>query len=256
MSQLEQSNWRFSLAGVDGCKQGWVVAAIGAGEFRLLLSSSFTELMSFAAPGATVAVDMPIGLPRSGRRACDIQARQILGPKKQASVFYAPPACVLTAATHQEAADAAEQQTGKRISIQAWNLVPKIKEVAEWIALDSSAEQGSASAALVNETHPELCFLRMNGGNAVIEPKKTASGQEARRRLLMSDAYEYEVSTQVKQQLKSAARMRQGQVIAAVDDTLDAYAALSAARRHAAGVAEVLPKEKMLSATEVGNIFY
>ena len=38
-------------------------------------------------PADTVLVDIPIGLPDSGRRECDLAARKLLGPRRGTSVF-------------------------------------------------------------------------------------------------------------------------------------------------------------------------
>src|SRR5207248_11510271 len=70
------------LAGVDGCRAGWVVAA-DSGAF---VAASFAEIL--AERFDLVLIDIPIGLP-DGPRACDLGARVLLGPRRS-SVFPAP----------------------------------------------------------------------------------------------------------------------------------------------------------------------
>ena len=49
-----------------------------------------------------IGVDMPIGLPASELRRSDIEARELLGPRRS-SLFWTPPLCALGAADHAEA---------------------------------------------------------------------------------------------------------------------------------------------------------
>ena len=73
-----------TVAGVDGCRHGWVVATLGA-EDPEPVAATIEVIGSFAAlierlddenDGLERAgVDMPIGLLDAGRRACDTEAR-------------------------------------------------------------------------------------------------------------------------------------------------------------------------------------
>ena len=99
------------IAGVDGCKGGWIAVyeETGSGELDCRvevckhstghggdnLSCAFEAVMAHHAPLAAVAVDMPIGLwdDKVGR-ACDRAAREVLG-KRSSSIFSAPAAGVL-----------------------------------------------------------------------------------------------------------------------------------------------------------------
>ena len=141
-----------------------------------------------------VAVDMPIGLPAVGRRACDALARSMLGPRR-ASVFPVPVRSALAATSFADV-------TG--LSIQGWNLVPKIREV------DACWEPR------VFECSPELSFA-VAAGAPMAHPKRTPEGRAERLAVLG------EVTT--------AARGAAGH------DVLDAHACLLTARRIAAGTA-------------------
>jgi hypothetical protein len=90
------------LAGVDACRAGWVVALAGGtgsggGAFddvEVQVVATFAEVLGLGA--ATVAVDIPIGLPDAGPRVCDVAARRLLGPRRS-SVFPAPVRAALDA---------------------------------------------------------------------------------------------------------------------------------------------------------------
>src|SRR3954454_4971766 len=92
---LEPSAGR-RVAGGDGCRRGWVVAA----------AESVAVVPSFAAVMArgsdVVGVDMPIGLPDRWFRAADREARHFLGPRRW-SVFPVPPRELLDATSWDEA---------------------------------------------------------------------------------------------------------------------------------------------------------
>src|SRR5688500_17313337 len=59
---------RTRCAGVDGCTGGWVVAVDGAPP-EVIVVPAFVDVLAVC--NGVIAVDMPIGLPATGRRACD-----------------------------------------------------------------------------------------------------------------------------------------------------------------------------------------
>ena len=75
------------VAGVDGCKSGWLlVRAEATGQLRIedvSIIFTFRELIEVTAECAAVAVDIPIGLPTSEPRAADVEARKARGPRPQ-----------------------------------------------------------------------------------------------------------------------------------------------------------------------------
>jgi len=125
------------------------------------------------------AVDMPIGLPASGPRGCDTQARALLGPARS-RVFPHLRRPLLALAGDWRAASAWAKRDGKGISKQAFNILPKIAEIDGRIA--------PADQARVREAHPELAFARLNGG-AALPSKATEAGLTARRRLLRAAGF-------------------------------------------------------------------
>ncbi len=186
------------LAGVDGCRGGWVVALDADGGVVTAVVRRITDVLALA--DGVVAVDMPIGLPDlpGDRRACDTAARKALGPRRS-SVFPAPSRSALRA--HRWS-----RELG--ISKQTWNLIPKVVEVDD------------AWSARLHEVHPELAFAAM-AGEPLPSPKSTANGLADRRMLLREVFPEAEVL-----------RPLPG---AKDDDVLDALACLWSARRIAAG---------------------
>ena len=143
------------VCGVDGCRAGWVVVTARTHPFRVLSVEMVADIAEvIARPVDLVAVDMPIGLDARRSRACDLMARSMLGPRR-GSVFPAPFRPVLDAVDYHDALARSRAAGGVGLSIQAWNLVPKI---ARLDALMTPALQER-----VREAHPELAFARLAG---------------------------------------------------------------------------------------------
>ncbi len=182
--------------GVDGCKRGWVAVAGDGSELRVY--PTFEEILADW-PGAQVMVDMPIGLPElisGGGRSPEKLVRPTLGAR-QSSVFAMPARAVvemgerMTGRTgddyplHREASALAKtlSEPPKGVSIQGFYLFPKILEI------DALLRADPALCTHVKESHPEVAFTVLNGGQAMRLPKKikgqvNQAGMEERRTLL------------------------------------------------------------------------
>ena len=198
--------------GVDGCPAGWVMATVIDGVARPIeVYASIYELYAAAKSKASVILlDMPIGLSEGGKegRLCDRLGREALGPRRS-SLFPTPSRPVLAAETYEEACAAHQSVTGSKISKQAWFLIPKIREVDDFLQSDS---YGRTS---VRECHPELAFMGVNGGKPMAYPKKHPLGFLDRLR-----AVEAKVSG-VEASLRDAMD-RFGSKVLVADDVLDA----------------------------------
>ncbi|MEO8264542.1 MAG: DUF429 domain-containing protein [Ilumatobacteraceae bacterium] len=188
------------IAGIDGCRAGWIVAtARGVVVVPTLHLERFT----------LVGIDMPMGLIDGPPRACDLEARRFLG-RAGSSVFPAPPRAALQHAEYHAALAASRAATGRGISKQTFNIMAK---VAELDALIQRSDQHR-----IIEVHPECAFRMLNGG-APLPSKKTADGRRLRRQLLAPH-------------LDVPSRAPAG---AGADDLLDAYAVLWSTLRYRRG---------------------
>jgi predicted RNase H-like nuclease len=206
-----------AVLGVDGCRLGWV-GVRWDGLTEVLVAPTIGELVAAAWPVDAVAIDIPIELPVDAPRVSERLARGLL-PGRASTVFNAPAAAVLEASDYPEANAANRAALGLGLSKQAWYLVPKIRDVRDWLA--------SGPDVPVVEAHPEVCFAAMNGG-VLVDGKTSAAGETLRRALLAAHG------------LDVVAERRRG---VAVDDILDAAATAWTARRVAGDVAERLPSE-------------
>lgn len=163
------------VAGVDGCRAGWVVTLMAlerkqAQEHQVRVCPCFADVLALAPKPAAIAVDIPIGLlpvPQPGGRECDRQARKLLG--RRASSVFTPPARLVLDATQYE------QVRAYGMSRQAFGIMPKIREVDR---LMTPERQG-----IVYESHPELAFRSLTGA-PLQHNKKTHEGREERLRAL------------------------------------------------------------------------
>jgi predicted RNase H-like nuclease len=204
------------VVGVDGCPGGWVAAALRDGRVRWALLGDPGPL--FRCRADAVAIDIPIGLPPTGPRRCDVLARGRLGARA-ASVFPAPVRAVLAAADYRAACELSRRVSGRALSMQTWNLLPRIR------AVDRLA--GPADEPWLIECHPELAFARRAGGP--LPAKRGTEGRAARAAVL---------GTQL---AGAAAALAGAPRPARFDDAADALVCALVARDWVAGRAEVLP---------------
>ncbi|MBI3798329.1 MAG: DUF429 domain-containing protein [Deltaproteobacteria bacterium] len=218
------------VAGVDGCRAGWVVVLaqqqIGKQDHHIKLCTHFAEVLSLSPRPAVIAVDIPIGLldtPQPGGRECDRQARRLLG--RRASSVFTPPTRSLLESTRYE------QVRSHGVSMQAFNILPKIREVDRLITPELQTS--------IHESHPELAF-RSLAGAPMQHNKKMAAGHRERLRALSQAQGESlrEISRRVSDALRDYRRV---QVVP--DDILDASILAWTALRIANGQATRLPPD-------------
>jgi predicted RNase H-like nuclease len=213
------------VAGIDGCRGGWVVVIAGArpgdaGPVDVQVAPTVGDLLGRLdrAPVQVAAIDMPIGLPLAGPRRCDREARALLGPRRS-SVFPAPVRAALGAPDHTEARRRSRLASGRALSIQTFNLLARIAELDRATTPDRWAT--------VVESHPELAFLRLADGQG-LPPKRTGEGRDRRCELSRRVLGDVDLPA-----VAAAAG-------APLGDVLDAVALVATARRLAAGTAELL----------------
>ena len=132
------------LIGIDGCKSGWVLASADSGSSNVCFEvvPDLRELFASAERGDyCVVIDIPIGLPEDGLRPCDLEARKAIGPRAS-SVFPTPCRASLTGwREYRAACDLNEEACGKRLSRQAFAILPKIREVDQLVTPEMQASR-------------------------------------------------------------------------------------------------------------------
>ena len=215
------NNWR--VLGVDACKSGWIGIALSEGTVSAYAAAEIGGLVEEAAAGgplAVIAVDIPIGLPDTGRRQADILTRKAVG-LLWPSVFMTPVRPALEAPDYATASDLSRRLAGEGISRQAFAPQLKILQVDLWVR---------ETPHRVVEVHPEASFAELAG--APLRSRKSSwAGTVLRRRLLAG------TGISLPDDLGLAGEK------AAVDDVLDAAAAAWTAVRVLRGQALSTPPE-------------
>lgn len=217
------------IAGADGCKAGWICVTRdqGTGVVRSGVYPDANALIFQQPEPVVLALDIPIGLSEAGPRLCDQEARKCLAPLRHSSVFSPPVRSALHAETRTRASTLMQMRDGRRVSVQAWGIVPKIREV-DTILCAAPQLQGR-----VREAHPEVSFWSWNRNRPMAFGKRTRAGREERRRLVRkSFGHAFEPIRRL---------YRASDV--ADDDILDAVALLWTAQRIERGGSESLPQK-------------
>ncbi|HEX9757513.1 MAG TPA: DUF429 domain-containing protein [Nitrospiria bacterium] len=164
------------VAGVDGCRGGWFVVLVNFNGKKVqkthwTVCSSFQEVLQIKPSPRAIAVDIPIGLldqPVSGGRECDRLARLFLGRPRASSIFSPPIRKILSAKKFS-------QVRGLGMTIQAFHIIPKVREVDQLMTPVLQEE--------IFEAHPEAVFKGLQGG-PMKHNKKTIHGRKDRIRVL------------------------------------------------------------------------
>ena len=206
------------VLGVDGSRGGWVGALLEHDAVELVVAPTIEALLaSVRVTPVVVGIDIPIGLPDSGPRRADVEARRQLPVGRKSSVFPTPVRAAVEAATWQEANEANRRATTKGLSHQGFNLCRKIAEVDAWVR--------TGPGVTVLEVHPEVSFAAM--GADTVPSKKRLEGRTVRLAALRAAGL----------RLPEVARTPAHDV----DDVLDACAVAWTARRHATGESRRFP---------------
>lgn len=176
------------FVGVDGCRAGWFAVILNEKyerdrKWEMGIFPDFSSLVNFlkkeykeAEP--LILIDIPIGLKNggNGERLSDFEARRVLQTRKS-SIFPVPCREAVYAESYEEACELNEKLTGKRISRQAWNIVPKIRDV------DSFLIENEKIREKVREVGPEICFQAF-AGLPMKNSKKSEEGFLERKQIL------------------------------------------------------------------------
>lgn len=215
-----------ALVGIDGCPSGWIAVAESDDGLNACVHPDWISVMRNHQRTSLIAVDIPIGLPARGARLCDIETRRYLGGPRGSSVFPTPVRECLLPGSYEEVCARHRRCDGRGLSRQAFNLLPKIRQVDQYL------RDHSSDWLRVREVHPEVSFKIWNAECALQHRKTHRSGRTQRERLIDS--------------VWNAERERLFDVVKGTgcrrDDLNDAFAALWSARRIARGLAHKWPE--------------
>jgi len=231
------------VAGVDGCRGGWIVVYGDSDKKNCLcgkMVEDINELLSFQKENGieVIAIDIPIGLPSKEKpqRAVDIVAKEKL-QNRASSVFMAPivdlvyvkPKDCYDYTSKRDFEDVCKKSkclSGKKISKQIFCLFNKLRDV------NNHAKEMRANN--IKEFHPELCWSK-----EVKCSKKTIEGYSSRIEDLA-----FHLGWKKTHLCEFIQEIRKGRcALIARDDVVDALCGLAVARR-------ILNEEKFYSIKE------
>ncbi|MDX1640268.1 MAG: DUF429 domain-containing protein [Balneolaceae bacterium] len=216
-------------AGIDGCKAGWILITFDDEDPGYEVLRTDKDLKDAFYRFDRIFIDMPIGLEdEEYTRECDALLRKKLGPEYAPSVFSPPIRPALHAPSYVEANMQSYEFTEKKLTVQAWNITPKIKVVDRFLTDEPELQD------VVFESHPELLFMNLNGG-MIFQKKSTKKG--LRHRLsLVSDREE--IAKDFFRDIKEDFRRNEVEE----DDIVDAMALALGAKQSAKKGLKTLPE--------------
>ncbi|MBR1204153.1 MULTISPECIES: DUF429 domain-containing protein [unclassified Bradyrhizobium] len=197
--------------GLDGFSKGWVAVTIDGDQRTISFHGDIADALT--GPFDRAGIDIPIGMTDDGKRDCDLLARARLRPHTS-RVFTGARRWLWQEFGDPDAANREALRRGQtRVSRQLWHLGNKIMEVDAFVRATPARD--------ICEVHPELVFLRLNGGTPL--PRKKSEEGDALRRKLLTRAGFSEIDRWL-----TEARIGTG---AKRDDVLDACAVALAAHQ-------------------------
>lgn len=160
------------MIGIDGCKNGWIVAKYDEG-FEVFFKEELSEVDN----SSDKLIDIPVGIPETELRQCDKIASNFLAPERHYSVFACPVRAALESGNYEKAKKENQKVTGKKITKQVWNIRGKIKEAENF-----------AGKKHLQESHPEVILKQLGGKEVVKASKKTDRGFRKRKQLIEKES--------------------------------------------------------------------
>lgn len=168
-------------AGIDGCKKGWLIVSFDDDTPGYNVLENKAELEEAFKSHDRIFIDIPIGLEdEQYYRECDELMRKAVGKEYAPSVFNPPIRPALHAPSYAEANMISYEYTEKQLSLQAWNIVPKIQEV------DDLLQKHKELREQVLESHPEYLFQILNKG-MLFQKKNLKKGIKHRLELIKAE---------------------------------------------------------------------
>ena len=165
-----------TIIGLDGCSAGWVSASknLKTNKVELRLFDRLEQINQIYDDPKIIAIDMPVIL-QNGPRSVDQKARKLLG-RRASTIFSAPAKDALIKNDYTLASAENFKLTGKKLSVQSFNLFPKIREVQSFLKNNPKTN--------IFESHPELAFMNLNNNQVLSQKKKDKEGFQIRVKLI------------------------------------------------------------------------
>ena len=172
--------------GIDGCKNGWVAARLEDNRLSIEFYENISKFIQSNPNADEYLIDMAIGFP-SGKeqKRPDKAARKILG-KRGVTIFSVPCRQVVELGDSKESVTQNRdylkklnsERLGVSLSQQTLAIIPKMAE------LDRFLQENPEYKNKICESHPEVCFARLNEDGAIKVKKSSRKGISLRMKAL------------------------------------------------------------------------
>ncbi len=172
--------------GLDGCRDGWVAACLNNGRLSIEFYETILKFIQVNPDMDECLIDMAIGFPSCKEQVRPEKAARKLLKKRGVTVFSVPCRQVVESVSSKESAIQNKDHLKKlnkgvldvSLTQQTLAIIPKMAEI------DSFLKDHPEYKNRICESHPEVCFARLNGNRAVDIKKTRREGLEKRIELL------------------------------------------------------------------------
>lgn len=173
------TNMHCTTIGIDGCNGGWMVASLSGRRLIIERYDNIAAALCVHKVANRFLIDIPIGLADSkaeSENRPEKPARKML-KGKGTSIFPAPFRSVARASSISEAWD-----INKALNAGSNYMTMGIRGAVNEV--DVFLQKNATWKNVLCESHPELCFALLNGGNPIMEKKSEERGIEKRLEML------------------------------------------------------------------------
>ena len=179
--QLTAGKKECLVVGIDWMKPYWLAAEIRGDEISLKKLSDIADINNYYLTADAVLIDIPVGLPENKVENVarpDCEARGLLPRGRKSTIFPVPCRQAINIENYEDASAENERVLGKKLTSQSYAFSKMVRQVDDFLL-----EEKYWQNRLV-ESHPEVVFQRLNGGNGLYHSKHTDAGIQERISIL------------------------------------------------------------------------
>ncbi len=215
--------------GVDGCKNGWIGAILDHGKLIIDRFPTVGHLIEQYPHFDEFLIDMIIGFQSQRDHVRPDSFARTMIKERASTIFPSPCRQAVSADTISEAYEENVRVLGKKFTPLTVGILPKMKEV------DTFLSENPQYKNVVKESHPEVCFSKLNG-STILSKKSEKEGARERIELLSNYLPELKLN-----KIESQAK----KLKCNVDDIIDAICLAISANLISQGKYETIPNNPM-----------
>ena len=181
--QLTTGEKEHFVVGIDWMKPYWLAAEIRGSEISIRKLEHISSISHHYMEADAVLIDIPIGLPENTTENAarpDCKARDFLPIGRKSTIFPVPCRQATQITDYAEASAENDRVLGKKLPSQSHAFSKMIRQVDNFLTGNPQWKN-----RLV-ESHPEVAFHLLNGGNGLQYSKHTGEGISERITILRS----------------------------------------------------------------------